>query len=580
MLRVSMANYRRKTPALPRVWMAVKSLSGKKAGQVATVRRRFRLDFIRVLGHTGRVKSRRTSIRRAACFSAACLAAGAALLSAACSAAFAPAPASGSLAKDFIVPRAGRDIYLGGQSPAPKTEADLKITAQAKTTLGTDQIIQDIREENLDADPSLEQLIVYKQKDDQEDLLRILAVDFDEAKGVWANTWQGATRASNIKTFSIRVLNLNNVSLPEIVCQGTNSQGEQTLDIFHITGKGEFPLAYLAVLSVSADINIEITQAGVASPDGAAPAAPPGTIIAQSKDLESTSPLDMVETRYQWKGAAGAQAPGQYLVVSSAKIPGATVQEAALDQLFKSSAAEVERKFLDGGWVHSFVNQRKRKITQILFFDSDARSIRLVEGDRMEAHSWLSTYKPAYGSGIKVYTVNESFHSQRTEGSVRVTGLNSLEFSLAAADSASSERNDWQGVFTRLSGDMAAEYFAANGQTTSSDSLVLSGLYRNEGGIEVIFDGSRFTWRDAGHARQGGFATYRLNEPVLEMEFVDEKGLVEERAWYIAKASELEQGKQTQRVLELQPASITVGGVAALARDPLRLEQAPLDLSR
>jgi hypothetical protein len=580
MLRVSMANYRRKTPALPRVRMAVKSLSEKKAGTGAASARHSRLDFLPGFGHTGSVKSRRPPHRTAAYLSAACLAASAALLPAACSAGFSSTPASGSLAKDFIVPRAGRDIYLGGQSPALKTEADLKITTQAKTTLGADQIVQDIREENLDADPSLEQLIVYKQKDDQEDLLRLLVVDFDEAKGVWANTWQGATRAGNIKTFSIRILNLNNASLPEIVCQGTNSQGEQTLDIFHITGKGEFPLAYQSVLSVSADINIEIVQATAASAGTASSGDPAGTIIAQSKDLESTSPLDMVETRYQWKGAAGAQAPGQYLVASSAKIPGAMVQETALDQLFKSSAAEVERKYLDGGWVHSFVNQRKKKITQILFFDSAARSIRLVEGDRMEAHSWLSTYKPAYGTGIKVYTVNESFHSQRTEGSVRIGGLNTLEFALAAADATASDRNDWQGVFTRLSGDMAAEYFAASGQSASPDNLVLAGLYRNEGGVEIIFDSSRFTWREAGRPRQGGFATYRLNEPVLEMEFVDEKGLVEERAWYIAKASELDQGPQTQRVLELQPASVSVGGVQALARDPLRLEQAPLDLSR
>ncbi len=465
-------------------------------------------------------------------------------------------------------------MYLGDQATNHKQDNDLSITIQARVKLESNQILQDIREENLDNDPSLEQIIIFKQKDDSEDLLHIMVVDYDEVRGTWSNTWQGFTRSSNIKSFNIRVLNLNGEGLPEIICQGTNDKGEQTLDIFHVLDRGIFPITYSSVLSTTADISIEVIGTDAAASGALAPNTASKGVVSRNKDLESSSPLDMVMTQYQWKPSNLPDKPGQYLVAGSTKIPGATVQEAALDQLFKSDIPELEKKYLDGSWQRSFINQRKKNITQILTFDTTTHTIQFIEGDRMESHEWLSTHKPSYGSSIQVYLVNETFHSLKNVGNIQVLGLNSLAFSLQ-------DRDDWKGEFTRLSAEMEERQYTSNNQSIPINAIVLTGLFRNDSGIELLFAAPHFSWRSGTETRQGGFATFQLNNTVLELEFTDAKGLIEEKRLYIAKLDEFEQGKQqTRKVLELQAAKVSVDGVRRLGEEPIRLEQAALDISR
>lgn len=488
--------------------------------------------------------------------------------------------------KDLIIPHAAHGILLDSSSTNNNADNNNSISREPRISLETSQIIQDVREENIDADPALEQVITFKAKNDLEDLLHITVADYDENRSIWAPTWQGITRATNIKTFSIRVMDLTGDGLPELVCQGTNRAGDLTLDIFKIIGdKLTFPLQYSSILSVNADISLEVQQpvdsGSLSTGDDAVGSNLPSIsqktvdIIAQSKDLESQSPLDMVQTIYRWHNSREAASGGQYIVESSIHVPGATVQETALDQLYRSSVADFERKYLAGAWTHSYINQRKKNIIQILFFDPEARTIRLIEGDRMEAHQWSASRKPAYGGTIQASLVNENYQSLHSSVNIQAKGLNLLGFSLQ-------DRNDWTGDFTRLSPEMEEQSFSRTSRTIPINRLVLSGLYRSDNGLEIVFSAPHFTWRNAELKQQGGFLSYQLNYTVLEFKFINSRGLVEKERYYIADLVENNQeNAKVVRVLTLHPAMLTVAGVTPDTASPdiLHLEQRASDIA-
>lgn len=483
---------------------------------------------------------------------------------------------------DLIVPKAANGIVLDKPTGGDDGGALAGGGHEAKVALDPNMLVQGILEENVDTDPAIEQLVIFKNKSDPDDLLHLMVVDYDEAHAQWSPTWQAATRAVNIKTFMVRVMDLTADGLPELVCQGTDKAGNLTLDVFKRASPApQFPLAYAPILSIGADISLEVQSAEpVAAETGddasaAGVKAKPVDIVAQAKDLESQNPLDMVQTVYRWKESRDNPAGGQYLVAASQKVPGNTVQETALDQLYRGSAQDIERKYLAGAWIHSYVNQRKKSIDQILFFDPQSRTVRLIEGDRMESHQWASTRKPPYGGSLEASLVNENFKSLHSMAAIQVKDLNLLSFALT-------DRNDWTGDFQRLSAEQEERYFAHTLQRVPIDKLILNGLFRSESGQEIVFSPPRFSWRDGAARSQGSFITYQLNDTVLECTFTDSRGLTDRVAYFIAKVDENNQARaKVLRLLTLYPAVLTVDGVSRDpgAGDALHLEQLAADVA-
>ncbi|MBC7998991.1 MAG: pallilysin-related adhesin [Leptolyngbya sp.] len=499
---------------------------------------------------------------------------------AACSPETSTPSASIALNRDLIVPKAGPGIRLDAGNTNSLSAGDSASQVDLKIKLEPGQILQSAHNLNIDDDLSLEQVLVFKLKGDPDDLLRLLIVDFDANHGVWGNTWQGPTRATNIKTFNVRVTDVTSDGLPELVGQGVNKNGEQTLDIFKISSSA-FPLHFVSILSINADISVEVQRptdsnaAEIANNGEGFRAAlgPRATasldIVAQSKDLESQNSLDMVQTSYRWRSSTETGSVGQYVVASTARIPGSSVQEAALDTLYKGSVADFEKKFLSGAWVHTYVNQRKKNIVQLLFFDPEARTIRMVEGDRMESHEWQSSHKPVYGGVVQAYLVNESFRSQQSLAIIQAKGVNVLTFFFQ-------DRDDWKGDFIRVRDELEDSFVSKSYRSVTINRLILSGLFKSDAGVELVFASPRFTWRSESLKRQGVFLSYQLNDTVLEFKFLDSRGIAKEARYYIAKLEEVD-GPAGKRVLTLQQAHIGISGVAPLGGESLILEQSLAD---
>jgi len=241
-----------------------------------------------------------------------------------------------------------------------------------------------------------------------------------------------------------------------------------------------------------------------------------------------------------------------------------------LEELFKGSVSDYEA-WLAGGWVRTFTNQRNKPIRQILFFDPAARNLRLIESDRLESHNWPISHKPSYGTRLQAILVNENFRSQKTIASIIPTGVNNISFGLQ-------DRDDWTGDFIRMTQEQEESWFSRASRAIPINRIILSGLYRSETGFEMVFSTPRFTWREGSTRRQGGYLTYQLNNSVLELKFISDKGLIEKTEVWIIKLDTIEQpGHRTRRILTMQPAALNINGVHATSNEIIRLEQSASD---
>ena len=129
------------------------------------------------------------------------------------------------------------------------------------------------------------------------------------------------------------------------------------------------------------------------------------------------------------------------------------------------------------------------------------------------------------------------------------------------------------GTYQRLSGSLQSAVLQTEPRVRLS-RIQLSGLFRSDSGVEIVFSSPEFTYRSAGSRRNGGYAVYELGaSTLLELRFVDDNRLPLELSRYRATYVEKADDNRVIRTLSLEPGTVGISGFRPSGEPTLVLEQ-------
>ena len=459
-----------------------------------------------------------------------------------------------------VVPRGnGGSIVLAAEADTDLSAAPEGTGPELKVRLPAEYIPSQAVTVNLDLDDSEEQIIVFKRRDDPDDLIRLLVVAFDPIRNSWIRAWEGVTAATSLRSFSVYTDDLVGDHEQEIVAFGINTDGEQTLDVFRRTADAlGLGLSYIPILSIAADVTIDIEK--VARPESyeamETVVAPSYTVMAERRNLESDNPFDTVRTTYFWDFADRRYVPGRVESIS-----GEAIADGRLRDLFAGNERDFER-FLSGPWYRS----SDTGTTQLAFFGDRDRTIVFHSGHLQQAYRWDNSTKTVYGRGISLFVTNESIRTVKRLVSVSVQDLNRITIAIQGTDGL-------DGTYERLTGSLQTAVLRTEARMRLSE-IELSGLFRSDGGMEIVFRYPEFTFRDGRRHSSGGYTLYRLgSDLVLAMKHIDENRLPTEQLTYRATFQETHGDDRIIRRLRLERGEIGIAGFIDTGHPEIMLEQ-------
>lgn len=440
-----------------------------------------------------------------------------------------------------------------------------------KADLSDDVLFISALDVNLDIDESEEQIVVVKRSDDSDDRVRILVTDFDTLRNSYRVTWEGASLATNVRTFSINTSDLLGDHIDEIVGVGTDRQGRQTMDVFR-RRQGTDSVAgitYENVFSVATDGSIEIDTRprsdsyrtlqsnGVSFP-----------IDVYRQNRETETPLDLIRTRWNWNVSQS-----RYVQSSVEPIPAMQIEEERLRSLYDAEPEEIE-EFVSGPWFRSQGDEIGGDI-ELAYFDPSNREVVLFHEDRQERYEWLNSYKTLYaaGPGLWMNLRNDVLSTVRRQLSTTVVGVDSIQLSVEGVEY-------WNGQYQRMTSGIRSSILKK--YELGTPSFVLDGVYTNENGVELLFNRPFFRLRSDSIDWSGGYNLISIGDSILELKVLefdsvpeganlreDESFSIRYRVGYEEQQSE---GGQIRR-LQLRPVRITVDGIVPESGDTFILEQ-------
>ncbi len=412
---------------------------------------------------------------------------------------------------------------------------------------------------NLDLDDTEEQIIAFKQRNDSQDLIRLLVVAFDPIRNSWISAWEGVTSATNTRGFTVFGEDLTGDHNQELVAFGINNDGAQTLDIFRKTNNAlGFGLSYAPILSTSADVDIQIrrVERSEAYENMETINAPSFPIVAESRNPESENVFDTIQTTYFWDFPSR-----RYVAGLVEPIAGTVIEDDQLRDLFAGTEEDFEQ-FLEGPWYRSSGTDDM----MIAYFGPRERTIVFHTGYLQQAFDWDVSTKTIYGRGMRIAAINESIRTVQRLISISVQSLNQIEITVNGANSLG-------GVYARLTGSLQTAVLQDRDRVALAETR-LNGLYRADSGREIVFSSDTFTERVGGDLRTGGFALFHLgNELVLSLKYVDENRLPVGERTYRVDFEESREGERLVRTLALEPGALGIAGFYSTGGQSLTMEQ-------
>ncbi len=463
-----------------------------------------------------------------------------------------------------VVPEAGEGIKLASRDQPSLSISNREVSTDVKVRMPDGAVPSQAIDINLDLDEPDEQIIVFKRRDDAEDRIHILVADYDSIRNSYVTAWDGATQASNLRSFAVYTKDLTGDHDLEIVAFGMDNDGNQTLDVFKRTSAfGGYGLRYQRVASFSSNASIEIEETERSEAyQSAQTSGDSFPIVVYRRDDESENMLDLVRETHEWR-----EREEEYVEEDTESIPGSRIEEEQLSELYESDVEAFE-EFLSGPWYRSHGEDSEEPAGEVIVFDSPAKQITLQGDETLESYEWIDSNKTIFkdGPGVWANVRNESLANIRRQLSVSVTAIDEISLKLEDAE-------DWNGTYKKLTPDLRESLLASGGDPARLTDVELSGLYSNDSDMEIFFSPPRFTMRTDSEKLEGGFAAYRLDENVLRLKVIDDNGLVVDNRTYAFTHSENKTESRIVRRLELTPARVHIGGVEKTSNDTITLEQ-------
>jgi hypothetical protein len=477
----------------------------------------------------------------------------------------------GNADKSSEIPKEPVQRFVPEQVSTKDTKAAVSVSLEQKVSdlmtqtripINPEDYLLQVINMNLDIDQIEEQIIVYKKKNDPVDRIRLMIADFDNVRNTYVNAWQGETQGTNNRSFTVYFQDILGDHISEILCFGRNDKGEQTLDIFRKAPSPQgFGIFYNSIASISSPGSIEIEERRRSEAyqllqrnDESFP------IAVYTTDPDSSNIIDLVKTTFYW-----SHQDGRYILGKTEKIPGQLIAEKQLTDLFSKNASDFEI-FLSGPWykVKSGTGSPPRA-ADIIHFDNKERKIVFYDGEIQEIFNWSSSYRTIY-RGLYINSSNEAISNITKQLSLSISGMDSFDLQIKGGEG-------WDGQYRRLGKELQTSFFDSRSSGVKIDTLKISGIYRNEGGIELYFAAPHFTLRENGRTISGGYVIYSFNGEILELKILKENGLVDSTRTYKIHFIEEIRGNQIVRNLTLQPVTVSSRGVDIKTGGTIKLEQ-------
>jgi hypothetical protein len=441
---------------------------------------------------------------------------------------------------------ARQSLPRGGE----EAEDDPEQPTQPRVPLDPDETLIEAINANLDLDTHDEQVLIVRKKGDAESPILVAVVDFDSVRERYIRSWESPTLATNTRTFNLSLKDIVGDHNLDLVCRGTISTGEITLDVFRKTpSPSGLGLYFAPICQIVSDGSIEIQE--VERPEGyqlGQKNGPSFPIYAYSQDKESANILDLIRYAYHWQ-----YQQSRYILTSVEKVPGEVVKEKQLADLFSSKSTEAFEQYLAGPWYRP---ENKTEGEEMILFLPEERAISIYSGDVQEIYTWKYSYR-LLSNRMTIVAENESIQSLDRTIIVEVKNSTTIQ-----VDYLSSEIWDRSSAtYVKLSEDLQRSFLANKKGGEGSPPIRLSGLYRGPAGEQIIFEPPRFTWVEQNRVYSGGFSLFFIGQRVLYFRGLNENGLPTGDRVFIVGYSESEEGGRRVRTLVLTPSRLNIHGV-------------------
>ncbi len=428
---------------------------------------------------------------------------------------------------------------------------------------------------NLDLDRYEEQVLVAQDTLSEESNISLLVADYDTIRDKYSTTWQSETVAQQRKGLQVTVIDVTGDHNKEIVCNGINAEGLQTIDIFRrTTSPDEYGLYFERILSLEVDGTIELQESKRSQSyqnglsNGAA-----YPVVTSSKDTESERMSDIIKRTYIWRNDSR-----KYEKVIEKKVSGQEIEDRRLKELFEGGSEEFE-EFLSGPWLYTKTSGEKSPPHQraLIHFNPLEDTITLYSGSVQEIYTWTSSQR-FLANSLSVRGENEIVPFMRIYISAYVEDLNNIRLQMYDINSHNGQRSSntsWSGMYQKIGGSLQNTFLASSPSNGSDKEHLprLSGVYKSDVGDEINFEPPNFTLERDGNQHEGGFSVYSMGSDILELKVMNRHGIVVERLCYSFNYSEEKKSNEIIRRLILLPGKIGVNGFSPTEKQPIRYEQ-------
>ncbi|MBU0929035.1 MAG: pallilysin-related adhesin [Spirochaetes bacterium] len=443
-------------------------------------------------------------------------------------------------------------------------EAAAKDKATSAIPLEPNETLLDLYSFNLDFDEEEEQILVIRESDDADGLVRVVLADYSPFSKRWTRAWKGSTLVTKNKTFQVSVNDLIGDHNLNIVCTGMNDANEQTMTIYWKTQDiDQRPTTSFAKVFEQAGSAVLIE--GTERPDSYKLGQSNGEswpVSVWKADAESGNYLDQLRELWRWSFADRA-----YVLASTERIPGASIARKMAESILDGSA-ETFKAFLAGTWYKESIDPLSPGALFITFQSRD-ESV-LFSGDGLiEVYGWENSNPTRYG--LYIASRNQSVRNLRRL----------MDIELAAADAVNVRvfqdyrikadiSGRWDGRYRRLSPEMA-KAFKRSPAMAAPAAFDFIGEFESDDGSSLSLDGTAYRIESASGAERGAYAVYELSgSTVLDMRKEAPDGQAPtRRSWIVTVGTKKKADGKVVRTLTLQEAKIGILGPEPIQNPPI-----------
>lgn len=461
-----------------------------------------------------------------------------------------------------IVPKASENVLLQSGIARELTSTQVISAEEFRTPIPEDSVPVRLLNENLDYDQPEEQIIAYRAREADEDKrIKIMVAQFDSVYSNVIATWEGATLASESRSFSMFTEDVTGDFSKEIISAGIDENGHQTLDIFRQHNQSGSPIDFQPILSLVSPVGLELHRIDRSKDYDNKITAGSSFPVYLYENAESPT-LDIIRTQYNWNAVAG-----RYVPVDVRRVSASEHARKQLGTLFSNETEEIVRN-LNGIWIQDDDELEK----SMVFIDSTSKYLTLAHAGAQEWFVWKRAYKTvlSLGPGIWIPIQNELLSS---------ISSNKIWIAVLDADTIHvtvDGDKQYYGNYRRLKDIQNTSFTSKKISTASTISFLreqLAGLFTGTDNREFFFSSPNFRFYDGELTHSGIYYIYHAFAPILELTTLDTAQRKLHTQQYQIVFTSQQQDNTKVETIELYPVQVNLTGLDPLAQDPIKVDR-------